>query len=109
MPFSPILVTLLISNRVRKSWLSMKEEEFVDNVEGMQWLGLEARFVEPLDLTEHREDMVERQWIECQKVGEVAQEMKRTGYVVESSLGSIGIFNKRSNTTLILVLTTRLV
>ena len=36
--------------------------------------------MEPLDLMDHPKDVVERRWIEFQKVGEVVQEM-RTKYV----------------------------
>ena len=49
---------------------------------------LEARFVEPLNLTENSKDMAER-WIKFQKVGEVVHEIRRTGreeYVVEMGL-----------------------
>ena len=45
-------------------------EEFVNNVKGMQWLGLKVRFVEPLNLMEHS-STTERKWIEFQKVGKL--------------------------------------
>ena len=67
-------------------------EGFVDNVKGMQWLGLKVRLVEPLDIMEHPNRM-ERQWMEFQKVGEVVKEMRRIGrekYVVEMGIGSLG-------------------
>ena len=54
----------------------------------MQWLSLEARFVEPLNLTEHPNDMnKERWWIEFQKVGEIVEEMRRA-HVVEIQITS---------------------
>ena len=68
----------------------------MDNIKGMQWLGLKVRFVEPLDSTEHPKHMAQRQWIEFHKVGEVVQEMRRTGregYVVEMGIGSLGSNN----------------
>jgi len=61
----------------------------VDNVKGMQWLGLKVRFVEQLD----HPNMTRRRWIEFQKVGEVVEEMRRIGrekYVVEMGIGSLG-------------------
>lgn len=70
-------------------------EEFVNNVKGMQWLGLKVRFVEPLNLMEHS-STTERKWIEFQKVGEVVEEMRRIGreeYVVEMGIGSLGSNN----------------
>ena len=53
----------------------------MDDVKGMQWLILEVRFVEPLNLMKHPKDMAERGCLQFQKVGEVVQEMRRTDAV----------------------------
>ncbi|KAF5384802.1 hypothetical protein D9615_000942 [Tricholomella constricta] len=68
-------------------------EEFVGYVKAMQWLALRVRFVEELPEYETSSSDHDRRWMECQKVSEVVEEMRRLGreqLVVEMGIGSAG-------------------